>query len=220
MKKIFTGIFSGLAILIFIASILLMVSGTIALRRNEPVFIFGRALAVVPTDSMVGNQPDSLDINDMVLVKKATIDEVEMFDVIVFQGVNGSGAPILVIHRVIGKTEEGLITQGDNNDEIDQPDYQDYVTEENFQGIFQSKITFLKPVAQLMNSSKSLIFGGLAIVLTIMLISELIHLVRTYQSEKNEALEKAHEAEIDALKEAQRQALLEEILKEKQEKEK
>ena len=107
-----------------------------------------------------------------------------MFDVIVFQGVNGSGAPILVIHRVIGKTEEGLITQGDNNDEIDQPDYQDYVTEENFQGIFQSKITFLKPVAQLMTSSKSLIFGGLAIVLTIMLISELIHLVRTYQSEK------------------------------------
>lgn len=218
MKKILTGVFSGLAILIFLASILLMISGTIALRRNEPVFIFGRALAVVPTDSMIGDEPDSLDINDMVLVSKATIDEVSIGDVIVFQGVNGSGAPILVIHRVVGVDDEGLITKGDHNSSNDQPNYQDYVTEENFQGIFQSKITFLKPVAQMMTSSKSLIFGGLAIVLTIMLISEVIHLVRTYQNEKNDELEKAHEKEIEALKEAQRQELLQEILKEEKEK--
>jgi signal peptidase I len=218
MKKTLAGIFSGLAILIFILSIILMVSGTIALRRNEPVFIFGRALAVVPTDSMVGNQSDSLDVNDMVIVSKATVDDVKLNDVIVFQGVDGSGSPILVIHRVVGFEDEGIVTKGDNNSSTDQPTYQAYVTEENFQGIFQTKITFLKPISQMMSSSRSLIFGGLAIVLTVMLISEVIHLVRTYQEEKNEALKKEHEAEIQALKEKQKQALLEEIKKEEQSK--
>jgi signal peptidase I len=218
MKKTLAGIFSGLAILIFILSIILMVSGTIALRRNEPVFIFGRALAVVPTDSMVGNQSDSLDVNDMVIVSKATVDDVKLNDVIVFQGVDGSGSPILVIHRVVGFEDEGIVTKGDNNSSTDQPTYQAYVTEENFQGIFQTKITFLKPISQMMSSSRSLIFGGLAIVLTVMLISEVIHLVRTYQEEKNEALKKEHEAEIEALKEKQKQALLEEIKKEEQSK--
>jgi signal peptidase I len=218
MKKTLAGIFSGLAILIFILSIILMVSGTIALRRNEPVFIFGRALAVVPTDSMVGNQSDSLDVNDMVIVSKATVDDVKLNDVIVFQGVDGSGSPILVIHRVVGFEDEGIVTKGDNNSSVDQPTYQAYVTEENFQGIFQTKITFLKPISQMMSSSRSLIFGGLAIVLTVMLISEVIHLVRTYQEEKNEALKKEHEAEIQALKEKQKQALLEEIKKEEQSK--
>lgn len=216
MKKTLTGIFSGLAILIFILSIGLMISGTIALRRNEPVFVFGRAVAVVPTDSMVGNEPDSLDVNDMVIIRKATIDEVEIGDVIVFQGVNGSGNPILVIHRVVDIQDEGIITKGDNNSSIDQPSYQDYVSNDNFQGIFQTKITFLKPLSQMMSSSKSLIFGGLAVVLTIMLISEVIHLVRTYQDEKNEAIKKRHEEEIEALKEKQKQEIREEILRDKQ----
>ena len=216
MKKTLTGIFSGLAILIFIFSIALMVLGTIALRRNEPVFIFGRAIAVVPTDSMVGDQPDSLDVDDMVIVRKATIDEVNIGDVIVFQGVNGSGNPILVIHRVIAIEDEGIVTKGDNNSSIDQPTYQDYVTEDNFQGIFHSKVTFLKPLAQMMNSSRSLIFGSLAIVLTIMLISEVVHLVKTYEEEKKTAAKQTHEAEIEALKEEQKQRILEEIKKEKE----
>ena len=214
MKKALTGIFSGLAIILFILSITLMIVGTIALRRNEPVFIFGKAIAVVPTDSMVGDEPDSLDVDDIVIVRKTTIDEIDIGDVIVFQGVNGSGNPILVIHRVVGIEEEGILTKGDNNSSIDQPTYQDYVTETNFQGIFQSKITFLKPLAQMMNSSRSLIFGGLAIVLSIMLVSEVIHLVRTYEEEKKETARKAHEVEIEMMKEKQKQVLLEEIKKE------
>jgi signal peptidase I len=215
MKKTLTGVFTALAILIFISSIFLMVSGTIALRRNEPVYIFNRALAVVPTDSMVGTQEDSLDINDMVLIRKATLDEVKLNDVIVFQGTNNSGAPILVIHRVIGFEPEGIVTKGDNNNSQDQPQYQAYVTEDNFEGIYQSKITFLKPVAGLMTSSKGLIFGGLAVVLTIMLISEIIHLVNTYQEDKQLALKEAHEKELEALKEEKKKEILEEILNER-----
>ncbi|MCD4827042.1 MAG: S26 family signal peptidase [Acholeplasmataceae bacterium] len=214
MKKIVTGTFTTIAILIFMASIVLMITGTIALRRNQPVYIFGKALAVVPTDSMVGSAEDSLDINDMVLIRKASIDEVELNDVIVFQGTNNSGAPILVIHRVIGFAPEGLVTKGDNNTSQDQPQYQEYVTEDNFEGIYTSKITFLKPIAGLMTSSKGLIFGGLAVVLTIMLISEVIHLVNTYQEDKKELLKAAHEKELEDLKEAKKKELRDEILKE------
>lgn len=218
MKKALTGVFTALAILIFISSIFLMISGTIALRKNEPVYIFGKALAVVPTNSMVGTREDSLDINDMVLIRKATIDEVNPDDVIVFQGTNNSGAPILVIHRVIRVEAEGLVTKGDNNTAEDQPQYQEYVTEDNFEGIYQSKITFLKPIAGLMTSSKGLIFGGLAVVLTIMLISEVIHLVNTYQEDKQLALKEAHEKELVALKEEKKKEILEEILKERKNK--
>lgn len=218
MKKALTGVFTALAILIFISSIFLMISGTIALRKNEPVYIFGKALAVVPTNSMVGTREDSLDINDMVLIRKATIDEVNPDDVIVFQGTNNSGAPILVIHRVIRVEAEGLVTKGDNNTAEDQPQYQEYVTEDNFEGIYQSKITFLKPIAGLMTSSKGLIFGGLAVVLTIMLISEVIHLVNTYQEDKQLALKEAHEKELAALKEEKKKEILEEILKERKNK--
>ena len=53
-----------------------------------------------------------------------------------------------------------------------------------------------------MTSSKGIIFGGLAIVLTVMLISEIIHLVRTYQEDQQEASKKRHEEELLALKEA------------------
>ncbi len=211
MKKVITGFFTTLAILIFISSIFLMISGTIALRRNQPVFIFNRALAVVPTDSMVGDNIDSLDVNDMVFIKKTTIDDIKINDVIVFQGVNGSGGHILVIHRVVGIEDEGIITKGDNNSQVDQPTYQEYVTEINFQGIYQSKITFLKPIANIMTSSKGIIFGGLAIVLTVMLISEIIHLVRTYQEDQQEAAKKRHEEELLALKEAKRKEILKEI---------
>ena len=217
MKKALTATFSTLAILIFVASIILMVTGTIALRRNEPVYILGKALAVVPTDSMVGDREDSLDINDMVIVEKADISKVEIDDVIVFQGVSGSGAPILIIHRVVGFEEEGILTQGDKEGApIDQPRYQDYVTEENFQGIYESKITFLKPIAQAMTSSKALIFAVLAIVLTVMLISEVVHLVKTYQEDKNAKLEEEHEKELELLRKAKKKEILEEIKKEEQ----
>lgn len=214
MKKIFTGIFTTLAILIFISSIFLMISGTIALNRNQPVYIFGKALAVVPTNSMVGNKADSLDVNDMVIIRRADVEEVKLHDVIVFQGVSNSGAPILVIHRVIDFDVNGIVTKGDHNTNQDQPHNQEYVTSENFQGIYESKITFLKPIAGIMNSSKGIIFGGLALVLTVMLISEVVHLVKTYQDDKNIALKKAHEEELLAIKEKKKKEIREEILNE------
>ena len=141
-------------------------------------------------------------------------DDVKLNDVIVFQGWNGSGTKILVIHRVVGFEDEGIITKGDNNNQIDQPLNQDYVTESNFQGIYQSKITFLKPIADVMTSSKGMIFAGLAVVLVVMLISEVIHLVKTYQEDQNKALQIKHENELKLIKERQKKEILEEIQEE------
>ena len=99
-------IFTGLAIIIFTLAIVIMISGTLAIRRNEPVFILGYALAVVPTESMVGDQPDSLDINDMVIIKKVDISDIDVNDhqVIVYQGYANNGAHILIIHRVLDES--------------------------------------------------------------------------------------------------------------------
>lgn len=218
MKNIGSKIITGFAITIFIMAIVIMISGTLAIKRNEPVFIFGYAIAVVPTESMVGDQPDSLDINDIVIIKKADISDVLVNQVIVYQGTAYNDAQILIIHRVVGESEEGFITQGDNrntNPYTDQTDdIQDYITADNLQGVFVNKITFLKPIANLMTDSKSMIFAVIVGILSIVLVTEIGHIMKTVHQSKKEEMAKKHQAFLDMMSIKDKGRLKEEIKKE------
>eukprot|EP01156_Anaeramoeba_ignava_P017841 Anaeramoba_ignava/a90141_120.p8 GENE.a90141_120~~a90141_120.p8 ORF type:complete len:233 (-),score=11.31 a90141_120:858-1556(-) len=219
MKNIAPKVFTGLAILIFIMAIGIMITGTLAIRRNEPVFILGYALAVVPTESMVGDNPDSLDINDLVIIKQIDVNEVDVADnpVIVYQGVYDN-TDILIIHRVIGESTEGLITQGDNfetNPTSDQENGdQAYITSENFQGIYVAKITFLKPIANLMTNSRSTIFMIIVFILAIILITEIGHILKTINEKKKTQMAANHEAYLELMKANKRASMRDEIKKE------
>ena len=184
------------------------------MRKNEPLYIFGYSFSIVPTDSMIGDEPDSLDVYDIAIIKKTTFDEIEIGDVIVFQS-EIQGKEVLVIHRVVGiHYEGGFETKGDNNASVDV----NPVTEDNYQGSFDGKITFLKPLASLAANSRNLIFIGLSVILVVMVITETMHIIKTIKHDKEEKLQKDLEENIESLKALEKEKLYQEILKEEQEK--
>jgi len=214
LKKIITIIITTLAILIFIFAISIMFIGTNAMRKNEPLYIFGFSFSIVPTDSMIGNEPDSLDVYDIAIIKKSSFDQININDVIVFQS-EIQGKEVLVIHRVVGLHHEGgYETKGDNNISVDV----NPVTEENYQGTFHGKITFLKPIASLAANSRNVIFIGLSVVLIAMVVTETLHIIKTIKLEKEAKLKTEYDENIENIKTIEKQKLYEEIRKEEQEK--
>ncbi len=184
------------------------------MRNNEPLYVFGYSFSIVPTDSMVGDATDSLDVYDIAIIKKSTYDEVIVGDVIVFQS-EIQGHDVLIIHRVVGfHAEGGFETRGDNNSSVDL----NPVTEENYQGSFHGKITFLKPIASLAANSRNIIFLGLSLILIIMVATETIHIIKTVKHDKEEKLKKEFEDNLENLKSSEKERLYQEILKEEQEK--
>ncbi|QWB95561.1 S26 family signal peptidase [Mycoplasmatota bacterium] len=216
MKKtisIIMSIFAGLLIVFIIGS---MVSATLSIKNGEPVYFFNYALGVVPTDSMVGDQEDSLDVNDMYLMKDVSIENIDIGDVIVYQGQTSNGSKILIVHRVVDQVNEGFITQGDNESQTDQSGIQDYITADNLVGKFSMKITFLKPISALIQSSVSFIFLGLIVVIFALLVFEIKDIMKHVQEKQKQTLEEEHEKELLTLKEKMKQEILEEIDKDKQ----
>lgn len=219
MKKIFTGIIVSLTILIFGLSISIMFLGASAYKNNELFFILNHSFSIVPTDSMIGDQEDSLNPGDIAILKRGNFENVEVGDVIVYQdnvNINGSLKSILIIHRVIEIRDDGrLVTKGDNPLNATDPHP---VTSSTYQGTLTSKITFLKPLVSLMINSRSLIFLALTAVLVILLIWELAHMYSNiYKPIQKEKIDK-YEAEIEQIKKQEEARIYKEILEEEKEK--
>ena len=184
------------------------------MRNNEPLYIFGYSFSIVPTDSMIGDEPDSLDVYDIAIIRDSSFDDIEIGDVIVFQS-EIQGVDVLVIHRVVGlHYEGGYETKGDNNASVDV----NPVTAENYQGSFNGKITFLKPLASLAANSRDLIFIGLSVILVVMVVTETMHIIKTVKHDKEEKLKKELDENLESLKALEKEKLYQEILKEEQEK--
>ena len=186
-----------------------MIIGTSAIRRNEPLYIFDYSFSIIPSDSMIGDNDDSLYPGDIAIIRRASFDEIEIGDVIVFQG-EVQGEPGLIIHRVVGEHHlGGYETKGDHNSSVDL----DPVTQVNFQALYVSKITFLRPVAMFAAFQKNIIFAILSIVLLAMIISETIHIIKTVKKTNEEKLKQEQE---EILKEKLYQEVLEEEKKKKE----
>jgi signal peptidase I len=213
LKKTISIIITILSLVIFLSSIAIMIVGTRALRNSELLYIFNHSFSVVSdTGSMRGNLEDSLDDYDIAIIRKASYDEIEMNQVIVFQSTDQSGRTKLIIHRVIGiHPLGGYETKGDANQNPDP----NPVLEENFQGIYSSKITFLRPISRLAVGSRSFIFGIITLILLFLLITEIISILKKINQEKLESLKQENEIEIRAFKEAEMKRLREEISIEK-----
>ncbi|PKK93437.1 MAG: hypothetical protein CVV61_04705, partial [Tenericutes bacterium HGW-Tenericutes-6] len=158
---------------------------------------------------------------DIVVIKKGSYEDISIGDVIVFQG-NVMGREGLVIHRVVGVHPDGyFLTKGDKASEFEAVDQdlpeeiaQPPITEDIFQGFYHTKITFLKPIARLASTSRGLIFGALAIFLAIMIVTEVIHMMKTIKEEKKKTLKEAHEKEMAELSQFDKEKLYQEILDE------
>jgi hypothetical protein len=218
MKKFISIFMTILAVTLVVLVIATMITATIAIKNGEPVYVLKYALGVVPTDSMVGDQEDSLDVNDMYIMEKVGIDEIEINDVVVYQGVTSSGQQILIVHRVVDETIDGFVTQGDNESQTDQSGIQDYITDDNLVGRYRMKITFLKPISQMIQSSRSFIFLGLIVVILALLVFEIKDIMKSLSEKQKDELEQNHEKDLEALKNQMKQEILEEIEKEEQQK--
>ncbi|MDD3068324.1 MAG: signal peptidase I [Acholeplasmataceae bacterium] len=214
MKKHLPKIITALSIMIFLIALSIMVIGTIAIKRNEPLYIFGRAVTAIPTGSMEGDLEDSLDIGDLAIIKRGNYEDIKIGDIVVFQKPITDDINILVIHRVIDIKEQGLVTKGDANSTQDQG----FVTEDEYQGLYVSKITWLKPVVTTVTTSlgKTVIFGLITILLLGLLFSEVIHIIKTISHTQKEELDKKTQEEIERLKEIEKQKVIEETLQKKE----
>jgi len=156
-----------------------------------------------------------LDNYDIAIIRKGSYDEIEIGMVIVFQAEYNANDKVLVIHRVVGlHPDGGYETKGDNNPSVDR----DPVTETNFQGIYVSKITFLRPLSELAANGKNIIFLVLIIVLASLLISEVMNIIKQINHAKKEEMIEQNNADIEAMKAAEKEKIYQEILEEERQK--
>ncbi len=206
LRKALSYSIAGISLFIFIVSILIMIVGIRAIKQNELLYLFNYSFSVVAdTKSMEGNLKDSLDGYDVAIIRKASYDEIKIGDIIVF---NNRSDGRLVIHRVVGEHPlGGFETKGDANQNVDPHP----VTKENFQGIYHAKITFLKPIARLATESRSAIFGLIALVLLILLISEMINIFKEIHKQKLAQMKLEHDQEIERIRQLEIDLIQEDV---------
>ncbi len=140
-KKIFSIIFNVIFYIIIVLIIVFAFLSVVQKKNNGISFVFGYSPVRVLTKSMVGENEDSFNKNDVIIVKKFTdSDEIIVGKTIItfYANINGITAPNS--HRVIDMLViDGKIcyqTKGDNNPEPDRL----LVNEEDIIGIYVNKI--------------------------------------------------------------------------------
>jgi signal peptidase I len=92
--------------------VLVVVAGAAFLINSNVAGI--QVYNVYPTISML----PTLEVGDLVVVHSVTFNTIQVNDVIVFSRPDSSGvctsASEVIVHRVVGITQQGLITQGDD----------------------------------------------------------------------------------------------------------
>lgn len=134
--------FIGTTLVVIVVSIFAVIAGISFFSAPDSSGLFGYKGYTVVSGSM---EP-KIAVGDFIIVETDPYEEVEIKDVVTFE-YNSE----IVTHRVVDKTEEGLVTKGDANNIQDQG----FVTEDSYIGIkkiripyFGYIITFLqKPIA-------------------------------------------------------------------------
>lgn len=112
MKKIINICVIIFSILIFIFLIYIIIGSILVVRNNELFRLFGYLYVVVLIKFMEGDNFDSLDVGDVVIIFNIFYEDLKIGDVIVYI-FNEDGK--MIIYRIIDKIEEGFIIKGDNN---------------------------------------------------------------------------------------------------------
>ncbi|MGN0788624.1 MAG: hypothetical protein ACI4MY_01695 [Christensenellales bacterium] len=181
-------------------------------------------LMPVMSDSMVGDNPDSFNIDDLILVKKLSDEDkqnLKVGDIVTFKVYDPNlQAIIYKSHRIVKICQEGdpewnycdVITQGDAAQKyIDQnpaniANYQDYLRYSQIEGIYTGKIPKVGGVITFIKQPAAF-FGLIVTPLALLLIYNIIVIVRGVTKAKDEKhkaeleeSEAKHKAEMDELK--------------------
>jgi signal peptidase I len=201
MKKHLTKwIFSIFTLILFLLAIYVMIFASRAFRKNELFHLFGYAYSVVPTDSMEGSNPNTVNKGDIVFIDKTPFEDLNVGDIIVFKNDEGR----LVIHRIYSynKTTGIIVTHGDKNpDNYDHP-----IDNSNYRGKFVSRLSFMN-IGILVYEHRALLFGFVMLLLGITITIELVSIFKTINLRNKEKMA----LELEELKNQKRQKMYEEI---------
>ncbi len=181
--------------------------------------LFGKGFTTVETPSMAGNEKDSFTMDDLVFLSVVTdknrdkkVNSLKVGDIICFKAWNAElRRDMLNTHRIVeihydddGSVHE-FITKGDANEVRDSVE----VSLEDIRGIYTGKWVGAGKAMKFLQTSLGF---GLCIVLPVALffIAELVILILRLNKIKKDKNDQKHEAELEALREAQAKALEEE----------
>ncbi|MCU0105080.1 signal peptidase I [Acholeplasma vituli] len=184
MKRVMKVMISVMTVFFFLASILLLVIGTMSLQENRYIKIFNYSYSVVGSGSM---EPTIM-TGEFIIIKYIDYDDV-------YSDVEAGSKPIIafrtdknIVHRAIEATEEGLVTKGDNNSAIDAG----YVTEENFIGIVVANFMLLD-IGNITLNYKNLVFLVIIIILLFILVHEMVNFIKMVRHAQEEKMLAEHE---------------------------
>ncbi|NLD26911.1 MAG: signal peptidase I [Acholeplasmataceae bacterium] len=203
LKKIIAYTLSIITIIFFVLTLLLILLGIKANQEKNIVTIFGYSYSVVATDSM----EDTIMVGEILTIKSVPFSEVDRGEIIVFW----SGAKqAYIVHRVIDKQGDKLITKGDNPAA---PIDADPVTENNYHGVVIKHRNFLN-LGKIMLEYRSLVYGLIIFLFFYIIVSEIINIIRNLKKAKQEELQKQLELSRQKIYEEEKAKLREQILEE------
>ncbi len=198
MKKIIKISMTVFTVFFFLASILLLLLGTLALQENRYLKIFNHTYSVVGSGSM---EPTIM-TGEFIIIRYVSYDSV-------YESVLEGEEPIIafrtdknIVHRAIEATSEGLITKGDNNPSVDAG----FVTEENFIGIVVSHF-MLFDVGNITLNYKNVVFLVIIVLLLFILMHELINFLKMVRAAQEEKMLLKHETEKEIWIKAEKERL-------------
>lgn len=176
LKKAWKIVSTALIVLLIACTVLLVAIKFV----GETPSVFGYNLYYIVTGSM---EP-TIAVGDIILSKQATVEELEVGDIVTFTGESGELEGKIVTHRIQSVYEENgqiyVVTKGDANTVNDPP-----LRAEAVLAVMKCKVPLLGSLVRIINTP----LGFLALVITPLLISlvkEIIDLVQAFRSTKEE----------------------------------
>ena len=152
----------------------IVVEVIVANNNQRPPRFFGYSISYVPTNSM---EP-TINSGDYILFTKATFDDVEVNDVIIYRSNEGIMKGNFIVHRVKEKYDDYLIAKGDFNTLPDT----ERVTEDMVLGKFITTIDFLDIFSS--SASRTTVFIILFLVMVSMIGLQFVSVIAKYKKDK------------------------------------
>lgn len=121
-KRILSVISTVISALIFALVAIILVNVILCRVQNKPVSFFGVSFSIVQTNSM----ENEIMTGDLIVFKKVDVQTLNVGDNIVFRaddnfkdGKGNSLTGYTIVHKIVGVCDDGFITKGVNNLEVD-----------------------------------------------------------------------------------------------------
>lgn len=197
-SKIIGSVFTGLCVLL---CLLIAVEVIVANSEQRPPRFFGYSISYVPTNSM---EP-TINSGDYILFTKATFDDVDVNDVIIYRSNEGIMKGNFIVHRVKEKHSDYIIAKGDFNTIADT----ERVTPDMVLGKFITTIEILDVFSS--SGSRTTVFIVLFLVMVSMIGLQFVSVIAKYKKDKLELEQKEKEEKL--IEELRLQILKEELEK-------